>query len=69
MATSRRLLQAAAALSACLSERSIPHAFHGTITTTVLGAAVDAQVPNHIILSESCLTYNAGYLLHRGGSA
>lgn len=43
MASSRRLLQAAAALSACLSERSIPHAFHGTITATVLGSSVDAQ--------------------------
>jgi hypothetical protein len=44
MASSRRLLQAAAALSQCLTDRSVPHAFHGAITATVLGSGVDCEV-------------------------
>jgi hypothetical protein len=44
MATSRRLLLAASALSEILREHQIRHAFYGTITTAVLGSGVNTEV-------------------------
>jgi len=43
MASSRRLLAAAAALSECLNAKQIRHAFYGTITTVVLGSGVNTE--------------------------
>lgn len=44
MSSTRRLLVAAAALSECLNEKQIRHAFYGTITTAVLGSGVNTEV-------------------------
>jgi hypothetical protein len=61
MSNARRLLIAASALSECLKENQIRHAFYGTITTAVLGSGINTEVGISFLLTTS--THSKNYSL------
>lgn len=53
MSDTRRLLEAAAALSRLLSQHGIGHAFHGNVLTAVLANGPHSDVCLHLSVSQT----------------